>query len=59
MFSLEEYLKLPHGFLVFVWTAAWERILTCDNLIWKGYTLAGWCCICRSDGETMDHVVWV
>jgi hypothetical protein len=41
----------------FIWTAAWEKILTCDNLIWKGYTLVGWCCMCRSNGETVDHLL--
>jgi len=29
----------------FVWIETWEKILTRDNLIKKGYTLVGWCCM--------------
>ena len=30
----------------FVWTAAWNKILTCDNLIRRGYSIISWCCMC-------------
>uniref|UniRef100_A0A2N9ECT1 Reverse transcriptase zinc-binding domain-containing protein n=1 Tax=Fagus sylvatica TaxID=28930 RepID=A0A2N9ECT1_FAGSY len=33
------------------------RILTADNLMRRGYQLAGWCCMCRRDGETINHLL--
>uniref|UniRef100_A0A2N9ID29 Reverse transcriptase zinc-binding domain-containing protein n=1 Tax=Fagus sylvatica TaxID=28930 RepID=A0A2N9ID29_FAGSY len=27
----------------FVWTVAWGRILTCDNLMRQGYAMVNWC----------------
>jgi hypothetical protein len=41
----------------FVWTAAWGRILTCDNLRRRGIVLVGWCCLCKCSGETVDHLL--
>ena len=28
----------------FVWTTSWGKILRCENLMKRGFTLAGWCC---------------
>ena len=33
------------------------RILTADNLMRRGYQLAGWCCMCHRDGETINHLL--
>jgi hypothetical protein len=41
----------------FVWTVAWGQILTCDNLRRRGIVLVGWCCLCRCNGEIMDHLL--
>ena len=30
--------------------------LTCDNLMKCGYVMAGWCCMCKDDMETVDHL---
>jgi hypothetical protein len=49
--------KAPRRVAFFVWTAAWGKILTCDNLMWRGYSLAGWCCMCRKGWETGDHLL--
>jgi hypothetical protein len=49
--------KAPRRVAFFVWTAAWGNILTCDNLMRRGYIMAGWCCMCRSDWETGDHLL--
>jgi hypothetical protein len=49
--------KAPPRVAFFVWTATWGRILTCDNLMRRGYTMAGWCCMCCCDGETVDHLL--
>uniref|UniRef100_A0A2N9GQ21 Reverse transcriptase domain-containing protein n=1 Tax=Fagus sylvatica TaxID=28930 RepID=A0A2N9GQ21_FAGSY len=49
--------KAPRRVAFFVWTAAWGKILTCDNLMRRGYSLAGWCCMCRNEWETGDHLL--
>uniref|UniRef100_A0A2N9GAN4 glutathione-disulfide reductase n=1 Tax=Fagus sylvatica TaxID=28930 RepID=A0A2N9GAN4_FAGSY len=36
---------------------AWGRILTHDNLIKRGVSLVGWCCMYRSSGETVAHLL--
>ena len=41
----------------FAWFATWGKILTADNLMRRGYQLAGWCCMCRCDGETISHLL--
>jgi hypothetical protein len=37
--------------------ATWGKILTCDNLMKRWYTLVGWCSICRCSGETVNHLL--
>ncbi len=49
--------KAPRRACFFVWTAAWNKILTCDNLRKRGYTLPSWCCMCCCGGETADHLL--
>ena len=49
--------KAPPRVAFFIWTATWGRILTFDNLMWQGYTMAGWCCMCCCDGETVDYLL--
>ena len=49
--------KAPPCVAFFIWTAAWGRILTCDNLMRHGFTKAGCCCMCCCDGETVDHLL--
>jgi hypothetical protein len=41
----------------FVWTKAWEKILTCDNLMKRGITLVDWCFMCRCSGEIVHHLM--
>ena len=50
-------IKAPCRACFFVWTAAWNRILACDNLHKRGYTLPSWCWLCCSNGETVDHLL--
>jgi hypothetical protein len=50
-------IKTPCKACFFVWTTAWNRILMCDNLHNRGYTLPSWCCMCCSNGETVDHLL--
>jgi hypothetical protein len=47
----------PKRVSFFVWSAVWGRILTVDNLMRRGYQLAGWCCMCQRDGETINHLL--
>ena len=47
----------PRRVAFFAWSASWVRILTIDNLMRRGYQLAGWCCMCRQDGETINHLL--
>ena len=56
-FPLEGYLvvKAPQRVAFFVWTAAWGRILTCDNLRRQGIVTAGWYCMCMCSGEMVEH----
>jgi hypothetical protein len=49
--------KAPRRVCIFVWTAAWNKILTCDNLRKRGYTLTSWCCMCRCCGESVAHLL--
>uniref|UniRef100_A0A2N9GN59 Reverse transcriptase domain-containing protein n=1 Tax=Fagus sylvatica TaxID=28930 RepID=A0A2N9GN59_FAGSY len=49
--------KAPPRVSFFIWTATWGRILTCDNLMRRGYTMVSRCCLCCSDGETVDHLL--
>uniref|UniRef100_A0A2N9I4J4 Reverse transcriptase domain-containing protein n=1 Tax=Fagus sylvatica TaxID=28930 RepID=A0A2N9I4J4_FAGSY len=49
--------KAPRRVSFFLWSAAWGRILTCDNLMRRGYIMAGWCCMCRHDGESGNHLL--
>jgi hypothetical protein len=41
----------------FSWRAASGKILTLDNLRHRGIILASWCCMCKADGESVDHLL--
>uniref|UniRef100_A0A2N9GZQ1 Reverse transcriptase domain-containing protein n=1 Tax=Fagus sylvatica TaxID=28930 RepID=A0A2N9GZQ1_FAGSY len=49
--------KAPRRACFFVWTAAWNKILTYDNLRKRGYNLPSWCCMCRCNGESVEHLL--
>lgn len=48
--------KAPQRVAFFVWTVAWGRICTCDNLMKRGNVMAGWCCMIRGDVETVNYL---
>jgi hypothetical protein len=52
--------KAPPRVCFFIWCASWDKILTCDNLIRRGYSMPSWCCMCRSSGEPVFFfiVLW-
>uniref|UniRef100_A0A2N9EFC4 Reverse transcriptase zinc-binding domain-containing protein n=1 Tax=Fagus sylvatica TaxID=28930 RepID=A0A2N9EFC4_FAGSY len=49
--------KAPPRVSFFIWTATWRKILNCDNLMRRGYTMVSRCCLCCSNGETVDHLL--
>ena len=49
--------KAPWRVSFFVWTAIWDRILTRDNLRGRRLDSFDWCIMCRSNGETVDHLL--
>ena len=46
--------KVPSRVAFFVWTVALGTILTIDNLH-KKVLILDWCCMCKSNGESVDH----
>jgi hypothetical protein len=48
--------KVPPRVAFFIWTVALGRILTADNLRRRNIILVDWCCLCKEDGETIDHL---
>ena len=49
--------KAPRHVSFFLWTVAWDRILTGDNLRLRGFDFVHWCIMCRCCGETVDHLL--
>jgi hypothetical protein len=49
--------KVPSRVAFFVWVAALGKILTSDNLRNRNIILVSWCCLCKADGETVDHLL--
>ena len=43
--------------IFFLWTIAWDRILTINNLVKRELSLVNWSCFCRCEGETVDHLL--
>ena len=41
----------------FVWSAVWEKILTGDILRCRGFDFVDWCILCRSNGESANHLL--
>ena len=49
--------KVPPRVAFFSWTAALERLLTIDNLRKRNLILVDWCCMCKRNGESVDHLL--
>ena len=41
----------------FNWDAAIGKILTTNNLHKRGFVIVDWCCLCKSDGESVSHLL--
>ena len=48
--------KVPPRVAFFIWTVVLGRILTANNLRRRNIILVDWCCLCKEDGETIDHL---
>ena len=46
--------RAPQRVSFFLWTEAWGKILACENLIKRGYSVVSCMCCC---GETADHLL--
>ena len=42
----------------FTWIALLGKILTIDNLRRRRIPIDDWCCMCKQDGEFVDHLLW-
>jgi hypothetical protein len=49
--------KVPPRVAFFSWTAALGRILTAENLRRRRVIIISWCCMCKVDGESVDHLL--
>ena len=48
--------SFPQWISFSVWTVAWGKILTCENLIKRGYYIVS-CYLCRCSGEMLDYLL--
>jgi hypothetical protein len=49
--------KVPPRVAFFSRTAALGKISTANNLCRRGIILVSWCCMCKADGESVDHLL--
>jgi hypothetical protein len=49
--------KVPLRAAFFAWLAALGKILTMDNLRKRHVIVVDWCCMCKRDGESVDHLL--
>ena len=49
--------KVPPKVAFFSWTTALGKILTIENLWYKGVTIVDWCYICKKSGESVNHLL--
>ncbi len=48
--------QVPPRVTFFIWTVALGKILTADNLRRQNIILVNWCCMCKLDVESIDHL---
>ena len=49
--------KVPSRVALFVWTATLENILTIDNIRKRQILILDWCCMCKRNGKSVDHLL--
>ena len=48
---------VPPKIGIFTWEAAWDKVLTLDNLKRQGMAFANRCFLCEEDEETINHLL--
>ena len=51
--------KVPPRVAFFSWTAALGKILTLENLWYKGVAVVDWCYMCKKSGESVNHFFFI
>ena len=49
--------KVPPQVAFFIWTTTLGKILIVDNLRKRHIIVVCWCCMCKVDGESIDHLL--
>jgi hypothetical protein len=49
--------KVPSRVAFFGWNAVLGRILTHDNMRKRSIVIVEWCCMCKKNGESVDHLL--
>jgi hypothetical protein len=49
--------KAPTRVAFFVWSAAMGKILTHDNLRKRNVVVIEWCCMCKKNEDSIDHLL--
>ena len=49
--------KVPSRVAFFVWIVALGNVLTIDNLRRRWILILDWCCMCKRNGESVDHLL--
>ena len=49
--------KIPSRVAFFVWTTAWGKYLTIDNLRKMKVWILDWCYTCKCNGESIDYLL--
>ena len=49
--------KVPPRVAFFSWTASLGKILTIENLWYKGVAVVDWCFMCKKSGELVNHLL--
>ena len=48
---------MPPKVAFFAWEASWGQVLTQEQLLRRGFSLANRCFLCLSEEETVDHLL--
>ena len=49
--------KVPPRVAFFLWIASLGKILTTENLWYKGVAVVDWCFMCKKSGESVNHLL--
>ena len=55
--KLAWHLKVPPRVAFISWAASLGKILSIDNLQKRGIIVLDWCCMCKTRGESANHLL--